>query len=85
MTPAERALLLAVAKQVEAAVLGGFPLPRPSSGISPLIAAVEEEAAPKPKPDVCPTCNGRGEHHSGNGLWSCTDCDGSGKKDTPHD
>jgi DnaJ-class molecular chaperone len=77
MTPAERALLIAVARAVK-----GMPEPGMEHVLDKYIAAVEEEAAPTPKPDVCPTCNGSGEHHSSNGLWSCTDCDGSGKKDT---
>jgi hypothetical protein len=32
--------------------------------------------------DVCPTCNGSGEHPSANSLWTCPDCNGTGKKET---
>jgi hypothetical protein len=80
MTPAERALLLAVAK-AHVHALGPW-----NSPIYDLIAAVEVEAAPKPtEADVCPTCDGSGEHTQANSGWKCADCDGTGKKEKTDD
>lgn len=33
-----------------------------------------------PDPELCPTCNGSGEYHSANSLWTCPDCGGTGRK-----
>jgi hypothetical protein len=40
----------------------------------------------QPKSDVCPTCEGTGDISMGNGMYpDCTDCEGTGKKETDDD
>ena len=95
MTPAERALLLAVAKEIRGEFYG------PESKSQDLISAVEAEAAfaaddeaelaevaakamalYEVPPTVCPTCDGGRIYLK---RTQCPDCNGAGKKEKTDD